>query len=59
MTYKYSASYEFLEDPPETVRGELQSNQHHLAFKDAMKILRRAHPKRKPSSIVICLEVVK
>jgi hypothetical protein len=59
MTYKYSATYEFMEEKPETVTGELNAPSHQSAFRDAMKALRKAHKGRRPSSIVIVLEILK
>lgn len=56
-TYAYSATYEFNDLKPETIRGSISKNEHHQAFLYAMKKLRKEHPNRQPSSIVIVLEI--
>lgn len=60
MTYKYSATLEFDEAKPETIKGSIDRKSHPSAFRDVMKLLMRAHPGRKPASIVICmLEIIR
>jgi hypothetical protein len=56
--YRYSATYEFDEAAPETVRGEVAARQPHLAAKAALVALKKAHPGRRPTSLVIVLEVL-
>jgi hypothetical protein len=55
--YRYSASLEFDDAAPETVRGEVAVRQVHLAAKAALVALKKAHPGRRPSSLVIVLEM--
>lgn len=56
--YRYSATAEFDEAAPETVRDEVAARQAHLAAKAALLALRKAHPGRRPSSLVIVLEML-
>ena len=57
MSYKYefSATLEFENAQPETIRGEHTAASHPSAFRDVMNKLLEAHPKRQPSSIVIVM----
>lgn len=54
--YRFSATYEFDGDKPETTKGEVEAPSHESAAKLAIRALRKAHPKRQPSSLVVVLE---
>lgn len=56
--YRYAATFEFEREPPEMVRGELVANRHDLAAKAAVAALRKAHPKRQATSLVVMLEML-
>jgi hypothetical protein len=57
MTYGYSATFEFNSEAPETIKGELDAKSHASAARDAVKKLRAAHPGRKPTSILVLLDL--
>ena len=54
--YRYSATFEFNQDPPLTVKGTTEQSQHHLATKAAIQALKKAYPGTRPSSLVVVLE---
>jgi len=55
MKVKYSATFEFTNDPPVTVKGETEAASLGSLFKNAANALKRTHPRRQWSSCVICL----
>ena len=56
MKYVASVTYEFPLAQPETVRLELDAPSHGTAARRAFQALKKAHPKRQPSSIVLVLD---
>ena len=55
--YRASATYEFWTEAPETWTGSVEAASMEKAFFLAMRALRKAHPGRRPSSIVILIEL--
>ncbi len=56
--YRAACTFEFLEDAPETWRGEIEAGNAHIAASRAVKAARRAFPRRRPASIAVLLEAL-
>ena len=57
MKYSASVTYEFPLAAPETVRLEIEAPSHGTAARRAFQALKKAHPRRRPSSIVLVLDM--
>jgi len=57
MRYRASATLEFPTAQPETVRTTIDARTHRKAASQAITALLKAHPGRRPSSIVVVLEL--
>ncbi len=56
--YRYAVTFEYAEQAPETVRGELRLPNHSLAARRAVDGARRQCPGRRPTSISVLLEIL-
>lgn len=57
FTCKYSATLEFNQSEPETIRGEVTAASFPSLYRNAAKELRRAFPNRKwDSAVIVMLE---
>jgi len=57
MTFDYSVSFEYQEAPPDTVKGQVIAATAVTAAARAVKAARVQLPNKRPSSLVIVLEV--
>jgi hypothetical protein len=58
LTLQYSITFEHDLKPQETVRGDAQTEDPHLALKRALNACERAYPRSKWRSLVVVLEKV-
>ena len=54
--FRYSVTFEYLQDAPETVRGEIQVPNASLGVRRAFEAAKKAYPHRRWSSVVVLLE---
>jgi hypothetical protein len=57
MRYRASVTFEFLTEPPETVRTEIVAGKPETGAHRALREARRQLPNRRPCSIVVVLEL--
>lgn len=55
MTFEYAVTFELGSQPPETVRGTVESGSWHTASARAIRAARKALPKKSAQSIVVLL----
>ena len=56
MQYRWAVTFEFDQEPPETVRGEIDVPNPRLGARRAVEAAQRAHPNTRFRSLVVLLE---
>ena len=56
MTFRYAVTFEYQQDAPETVRGEIAVGNPSLGARRALEAAKKALPRRRWSSVSILLE---
>lgn len=55
-TWEYAVTFEFWEDPPVTIRGQVEAEKRHTALSRAYQEACQARPQTKPASLLVLLQ---